>query len=213
MIHLSADGAIAGSLGGPGAGPGELLQPVALSRDPSENPSVFDRSKGGFVGWTRAQGVPLPEVRVGSLVFGPDAALLPEGLVYRSLHPAGGGIVHYGLSCSAGGDVRVIVRGPPIESRSADYPSCGATAIMSPEVFAPSLPWRVMDGRIAVSDSYEYQVRIFQSGSERLRIVRDAPVRPGMVDRVERALGGPARAKGLTGPESQPGAGPRPSRP
>ncbi len=179
VVRLSSEGTVLDSMGGAGAGPGELLQPSALALDPFGNPSAFDRSKGAFVRWAREGGEPLQQVRVGAFVFGPGAALVPEGVVYRSMRPVGGGSVRYGLSLSESeaGRVRVLVTGPPIESSSADYPTCGATGIMSPVLFAPSLPWHVFDGTIAVVPGYDYRVKVFKDGVERFRIERDVPIR------------------------------------
>lgn len=175
VLVLSADGAVIDTLGRKGAGPGELMRPVALTVEENGSIAVFDRGRGGLVRWS-VNGVPQDVIRQHVTFWGPKLKVTPDD---GALFTAYGG-PELRLVLSKSGADRVLASVVPGPGRVADFPSCGAGQITVYPLFAPALVWDAEGGSVAINASAGYVIDIYE-GEHLVRSIR-RDILPHLVD-------------------------------
>ncbi|MEZ4423056.1 MAG: 6-bladed beta-propeller [Gemmatimonadota bacterium] len=173
VVVFTPDGTFVRSVGGEGAGPGELESPGALSVGPDGVLSVFDFGKGALVR------------------FGPDGTVLPqhplpffpwtgpsrhfevtsEGvLVSTMLPPAPEGMFHQALRLLGPADTVLVAERIFPRPGMVRYPTCGG-GLNYPPIFEAQVLWAAHDRRIVAVDGPEYAFTLFE-GARPIRKVR-----------------------------------------
>jgi hypothetical protein len=191
VLGYDAAGAFLGSWGREGEGPGELKMPIGLGVGAGDTLWVVDGSNQRITLLPRD-----PEAEPGSIPFPPGgSSSLGGGVV-----PVPGGA--YGVlsmfSFRPGDDdawpprplvllerdgevTDTVWKAPAPKFDRVEIASAGRVMVMmAQQSFAPAFRWaRFSDGRFAVTDGPEYDIRIVgPGGKESLRIRRDPPARP-----------------------------------
>lgn len=186
---FSADGALMGTYGREGGGPGELRRPSSIAVRPNGDVLVYDYEKEALVGFT-AEGEALPESRLTVPFHGLGMVGTREGLIVLSdTRPRGGGTVTQQILHLSPTDT--VQLGPSVSSPSTTvrYESCGVTIFSQPPLFASDLVWASNGLRTAIASGPEYSIRVFEDTTLVHVVRRD--IRPEAVTRevAEREIG------------------------
>jgi hypothetical protein len=162
VVVYDSTGTLVRTMGGEGAGPGEMHTPVALSVSPGGTATVLDRSDNRLVR------------------FGPDGTVLDE--VGLTLPFAGGAIANRGesmimasqesdadqpsyatqlLSLSARDTVSLVSHTRPAGKAIILF-SCGLREYGVPPVFTPELRWTVTGSGVAAATTTGYAVTVYE---------------------------------------------------
>jgi hypothetical protein len=182
---VNPDGTLAGTVGEPGEGPGELSSPLGLAVLPDGRVAVFDTSKRGFVVYgpdgahmethpvdLQTLGFPGREVRAhpdGGIVAGIGGRIMMRGSGGVTSGPEGRPVAYFPLTPDSEG--RVVYEAwdlPPVEEteeRTMEVGGGGSFSMRMPteRAFEPVLEVEVLpDGRLAVADSVGYRIKLVE---------------------------------------------------
>lgn len=189
VIVFDADGRHVRTMGGEGAGPGEMRFPITLSVAPDGTVHVFDIAKRGFVRFG-PDGNVLDEERVTITPGNGAARFVGSGLVVpiRDLD------VEHGtdrreLILVTGADTAAFATVERPAGGSITLTSCGMQMMGVGPVFEPDLRWSGFGGTVAVTSATEYDVTVYRDGTP-VQVLRRsiAPV-PATPEAAERRVG------------------------
>lgn len=170
-VHLfDANGIHVRTVGGRGAGPGELQFPQGIELDRTGRIGVVDAAKSALLRWDE-QGTPLPEQRLD----------LGYGRVWGMVHTRGDTMYAAVDLQGEANAVRRLERWTPADSVRLDS-TVGPKPAMTmfrcvglalPPLFTGELSYAVGNGRVAITHQTDYVVDIVQNGT-RVRSVRRA---------------------------------------
>jgi hypothetical protein len=181
---VDTSGAVVGTFGRKGGGPGEALMPVRLVQL-NGGVAMLDYGKQALVTFTR-DGVPQKELPMDS-VFGPTQQLtgvvqLPNGDWLYSEEIAEPGAWTQRLFVRRAGTSSELSSTATTTTRPVTAP-CGITLTAMPPVFAPTLRWSSFDGWIADASTAEYRIALRSTSRDSLHVVE----LPGLAQRASDA--------------------------
>lgn len=166
VLVIGFDGKFLSQLGGPGEGPGELQDPVAIAGLVEGGIGVIDLGKGRLVRWN-ASGDVLPEERLGaSVVMFPVRFGQNRTYVTVPGHDSAGNSERRLVVENAG---RAVLARTTVPGHQATFPICGLSVRVSP-LFSPRLIWDARDDLVAVVSDENYRIEIFDS-EELVRVI------------------------------------------
>lgn len=168
VLRYAPDGALLGTLGGPGQGPGELAWPNALDVAPDGRVSVSDFGRGRVITWA-ADGSFLGEDAAANP--GESFRRLAAGHV-REVQTRGTGTTESRLVYITDGGDTTRLGSAEWTGRPITLESCGMSFSGMPPIFSPSLRWDASGGRTAVVTGPEYDIRVSDAGAPALRLRR-----------------------------------------
>lgn len=168
VLRYGPDGALLGTLGGPGQGPGELAWPNAFDVAPDGRVSVSDFGRGRVITWAADGSL---EGEDASAHPGESFRRLSSGHV-RELQARGTGTTETRLVyISDGGDTTQLASAQ-WSGRPITLESCGMSFSGMPPIFSPSLRWDAAGARTAVVTGPEYDIRVSDAATPSLRLRR-----------------------------------------
>lgn len=163
IFVLNPDGRVVDTIGGHGAGPGELVDPWALVATPAGGIAAVDLGSRRLVRWDPDL-KPLPTRSLPAGIDHPRVAAIGDELFFTvsGLNPDGDR--QYRLMASDSGHDTVIARlaKPPL--RIVDLPACGGREISVVPLFTPQLHWDHLGPSLAVSAGPTYDIQLFNGG-------------------------------------------------
>ena len=163
IFVLSPEGQVVDTIGGHGAGPGELVDPWALVPMPAGGIAAVDLGSRRLVRWD-ADLKPRPPISLPAGIDHPRVAAIGDELVFTVSGVNAAGDREYRLMASDSGRETVISRlaRPPL--RIVDLPACGGRQISVVPLFTPQLHWDHLGPRLAVSAGPTYDIQLYDRG-------------------------------------------------
>jgi hypothetical protein len=164
-----------GTLGRPGAGPGELSDPVALAVSADGDVAAYDYATGGVVRWAAGGGPPDFE-RPAPLFWGPELGLASWGIIFPSLAADGrdGRTVHLVVVAETRTGVLAELEQVTV---AASFPACGIGGIPVEPFFEPQLEWSMSGDLVAAVAGPAYSIEVSREGVPERRIEREVAER------------------------------------
>jgi hypothetical protein len=189
VFVLGADGQVADSFGRRGEGPGEMVDPMAISVSSAGDVAVVDPGAHRIVRWDR-QGRPLDPIAIRVALDHPRMVVAEGRVWYTTAERVGEDRAEYHLVAD-GPTGRVIVAALPKPSRRVgDFPSCGARAISVTPLFAPTIHWDRSGDRTIVNAGAGYRLQLFRGTTPVATLTRDIAPAPATPEAAEREAAG-----------------------
>jgi hypothetical protein len=175
VLVFGQAGRMVGTLGRPGAGPGEFSDPVALAVSAEGDVAAYDYATGGVVRWA-AGGGPPDFVRPAPLFWGPELGLASWGVIFPSVAADGrdGRTVHLVVIAETRTGVLAELEQVTV---AASFPACGIGGIPVEPFFEPQLEWSMSGDLVAAVAGPAYSIEVSMEGVPERRIEREVAER------------------------------------
>lgn len=170
VLVFSPRGELVDTLGGEGAGPGELEAPMAVTVDGDGVVAVYDFAKGGLVRWS-ASGEVLEVLPIDVLFWGAKIETTDDRALFSTFESRTGSSTRLGLLSWSPDTASTLANFTSAPLQPADFPTCGQQGTMVSPLFSPEMLWDAEGDRVAVNTEAAYVVDLYQ-GVRRVRSIR-----------------------------------------